>query len=75
MLIITYQEIVSLAVNHTDFAIIDYYENLLQSGLYLYVKPLIAVIHLIMFIIVVVSIISDTGKNNVAAPPDSQQSP
>jgi len=62
MLIITYQDIVSVAVNHTDFAIIDYYENVLQSGLYPYVKPLIAIIHVVMFIIVAISIVFDTEK-------------
>lgn len=75
MLLTTYQDIVSVAVNHTDLAIIDYYESVLQSGLYLYVKPLIAIIHAIMFIIVLVSIISDKEKDELDAPADSRQSP
>jgi hypothetical protein len=75
MLLIAYQDIVSVAVNHADFAILDYYENVFQSGLYRYVKPLIATVHVIMFIIVLVSIILDTEKEDVDAPPDSQQSP
>ena len=75
MLLTTYQDIVFVAVNHTEFAIIDYYENMLQSGLYLYVKPLIAVIHAIMFIIVVVSIISDMEKEDVDPPIGSQYPP
>jgi len=62
LLIITHQDIVSVAVNYTDFALIDHFENVLQSGLHLNVKPLIAIIHVIMFIIVVVSIISDRER-------------
>jgi hypothetical protein len=75
MLIFTYQDIVSVAANHADFAILDYYENVVQSGLYKYAKPLIAITHVIMFIIVLVSIILDTEKEDVDAPPDPQQSP
>lgn len=74
MLMVIYQDVVSVAGNHTGFAIIGYYENVFQSGRYLYVKPLIAIIHAIMFIIVLVSIIFDKEKDDLDAPADSRQS-
>jgi len=75
LFIFTLQDIVSVAANHPDLATFDYYENYVQSIFYKYLKSIAAITHVIMFIIVLVSIILDTEKEDVEAPPDPQQSP
>lgn len=60
----TYQDVISVAGDGDQLAMVEFYKDALNTGLYQYVNFIIFGAHLVMFVVVILSVAKDSSEEN-----------